>query len=156
MEQKNVARKKSNAPALERALRALSESIPDDLFLPSLRHQPARVQGYAFRFFLVLPLFTSDGRVVFTPDHIRHLFLMLNKRFGGVLSSSSRSGAPFFGEYQPEGTEPVRDYHTVVIVYANPIEPSDRFFHELKAILRKAPLIPQDEILIERSEVSLV
>ena len=72
------------------------------------------------------------------------------------MASSSRSGAPFFGEYRPEGTEPVRDYHTVLIVYANPIEPSDRFFQELKPILRKAPLIAQDEILIERSEVFLV
>jgi len=54
------------------------------------------------------------------------------------------------------GSTPVRDYHTVMIVYANPIEPSDRFFQELKSILRKAPLVEQDEILIERTEVYLV
>jgi hypothetical protein len=50
----------------------------------------------------------------------------------------------------------VRDYHTIIIVYANPIEPSDRFFHELKSLLKRAPLIAQDEILLERSEVYLV
>jgi len=135
---------------------ALNQSVREDLFLPSLRDKPARVQGYAFRFFLVLPLMSSEGNRVFTDEHLSHLFLLFNSRFGGCLASSSRSGAPFFGEYLPEGTKPVRDYHTVVIVYANPIEPSDRFFLELKSILRKAPLIEQDEILIERSEVYLV
>ncbi len=50
----------------------------------------------------------------------------------------------------------VRDYHTIIIVYASPIDPSDRFFEELKAILRKAPLVEQEEILIERTEVYLV
>jgi hypothetical protein len=72
------------------------------------------------------------------------------------LAASARSAAPFFGEYQPEGSQPVRDYHTVILVYANPVEPSDRFFRELKTILKKAPLIEQDEILIERAEVYLV
>jgi hypothetical protein len=42
-------------------------------------------------------------------------------------------------------TKPVRDYHTIVIVYANPIDPSDRFFQELKAILKRASLVEQDE-----------
>ena len=52
-----------------------------------------------------------------------------------------RSGAPFFGEYQPDGAAPVRDYHTFITIYVNPIEASDQFFQELKDILRKAPLI---------------
>jgi hypothetical protein len=93
---------------------------------------------------------------VFTDEHLSHLFMLFNGRFGGCLASSSRSGAPFFGEYLPEGTTPVRDYHTVVIVYANPIDASDHFFQGLKSILREAPLIAQDEILIERSEVYLL
>jgi hypothetical protein len=114
------------------------------------------VQGYAYRFFLVLPLLTSKGQRIFTDEHLSHLFALFNSRFGGCLAASSRSGAPFFGEYLPEGTEPGRDYHTIIIVYASPIEASDRFFQELKSILRKAPLIEQDEILIERSEVFLL
>jgi hypothetical protein len=61
-----------------------------------------------------------------------------------------------FSENTCRRTEPVRDYHTIIIVYANPIEPSDRFFHDLKLILKRAPLIAQDEILLERSEVYLV
>jgi hypothetical protein len=77
-------------------------------------------------------------------------------RFGGCLGASSRSGAPYYGDYQPTGAQAVRDYHTVIVVYAKPIEASHRFFEELGAMLRKAPLIEQDEILIERSEVYLV
>ncbi len=103
-----------------------------------------------------MPLYSADGRPVYTDEHLRQLDLLFDARFGGCLVASSRSGAPFFGEYQPEGTDPVRDYHTIMIVYANPIEPSDRFFQELKAILKVAPLIAQDEILIERTEVFLV
>lgn len=156
MEQGSVARKKPSLIRMQAELRALDQSVPDDLSLASLRERPPRVQGYAFRFFLVLPLFSSDGNRVFTDGHLSHLFSLFSIRFGGCLVSSSRSGAPFFGEYQTEGTDPVRDYHTVVIVYASPIEPSDRFFQELKSILRKAPLIEQEEILIERSEVFLV
>lgn len=124
--------------------------------MPSLRGQPARVRGHAYRFFLVLPLYNAEGKSVFTEEHLSRLYSLFDERFGGCLVSSSRSGAPFFGEYLPEGNKPVRDYHTVVIVYANPVEPADRFFLELKSILRTAPIIEQDEILIERSEVYLV
>jgi hypothetical protein len=138
------------------ALRALNRQIRDDLFLPGLRERPARVRGYAYRFFLVLPLYCAQGKTVFTDEHFSQLYHLFDTRFGGCLAAVSRSGAPFFGEYLPAGTEPVRDYHTVILVYANPTEPSDRFFHELKHILKKAPLIEQDDILIERSEVFLV
>jgi hypothetical protein len=141
---------------LQTQLAALGRRFPESLSLPSLRERPPRVQGHAYRFFLVLPLYSAEGQPVFTNDHLIHLYDLFATRFGGCLVSSSRSGAPFFGEYLPEGTEPVRDYHTVLIVYANPIEASDRFFQELKPILKKAPLIAQDEILIERSEVFLV
>jgi hypothetical protein len=137
-------------------LQALNQLIPEALSLPSLRDRAPRLQGHAFRFFLVLPLYTAEGHRVFTDELLRHLHFLFDVRFGGCLVASSRSGAPFFGEYLPEGTSPVRDYHTIIIVYANPIEPSGRFFQELKSILKKAPLIEQDEILVERSEVYLV
>ncbi len=151
-----MPRKRPDQSTLANDLQTLNQQIPQSLVLPSLNAEPARVQGHAYRFFLVLPLYSDDGRPVFTDAHLTQLFAFFTSRFGGLLASSARSGAPYFGEYQPAGTNPVRDYHTVVSVYANPIEPSDRFFRELKAILRKAPLIKQDEILIERSEVYLV
>ncbi len=114
------------------------------------------MRGHAYRFFLVLPLYSAAGQEVFSAAHLKDLIFLFNARFGGSLTASSRSGAPFLGEYLPQGSAPVRDYHTIIIVYAKPIEPSDRFFQELKSILKKAPRIEQDEILIERSEVYLV
>jgi hypothetical protein len=151
-----VPRRKASPSALRVALGTLSERFPDDLFLPSLRERPPRLQGHAYRFFLVLPLYSAQGMAIFTNEHFSYLSHLFDNRFGGCLAASSRSGAPFFGEYLPEGTEPVRDYHTIIIVYANPIEPSDRFFHELKSVLKRAPLIAQEEILLERSGVYLV
>ena len=148
--------KEASPSSLPAEMEALNQTIREDLSLPSLRDQPPRVQGYAYRFLPVLPLLTSEGNRVFTDEHLSQLFRLFNMRFGGCLASSSRSGVPFFGEYLPEGIKPVRDYHTIVIAYAYPIEPSGRFFQQLKSLLRKAPLIEQDEILIERSEVYLV
>ena len=151
-----MAGKNPRPSSLAADLQTLNQLIPEVLSVPSLRDRPPRVQGDAFRFFLVLPLYDAQGSRVFTDEHISLLLILFDTRFGGCLATSSRSGAPFFGEYLPEGAEPIRDYHTVFFVYANPIEATDRFFQELKAILKKAPLIPQDEILIERSEVYLV
>jgi hypothetical protein len=156
MERRSVAKKRPSPADLLAELQALNQRIPDALSLPSLRGQPPRVQGYAYRFFLVLPLFTAEGDRVFTEEHLGRLSYLFSTRLGGCLVSSSRSGAPFFGEYLPEGTTPVRDYHTIIIVYANLIEPSNRFFQELKLILKKAPLVEQEEILVERAEVYLV
>jgi hypothetical protein len=157
MEQKNVARRRNpNLSRLEAKLRELDARVPEDLFLPSLRERSPRVHGHAFRYFLVLPLYSADGSPVFTDELIGRLHVLFNLRFGGSLAPSTRSGPPYVGEYLPAGTEPIRDYHTTIIIYANPIEPSNRFFQELKSILRRAPLIRQDEILIERLEVYLV
>ena len=151
-----MARKKRKPSTLAAELRRLHRRFTEDLALPTLRSRPSRVQGHAFRFFLVLPVYNSEGYRVFTDEHLLSLSVLFSTRFGGYLVASSRSGAPFFGDYLPEGTQPVRDYHTVLYVYANPIEPTNRFFQELKEILKTAPLVPQDEILIERSEVYLV
>ena len=98
-----MARRKPSPSSLSTDLQALSQRVPEDLFLASLRDQPAHVQGYAYRFFLVLPVLSAEGKRVFTDEHLSHLFSLFNTRFGGCLASSSRSGAPFFGEYLPEG-----------------------------------------------------
>src|ERR1051325_10022233 len=65
MERKSVAKKNANLARLESDLRTLNKLVREDLFLPSLRDRPPRVQGYGFRFFLVLPLLTAEGRTVF-------------------------------------------------------------------------------------------
>ncbi len=151
-----MPRKNRSVARFAANLQTLRERFPEDLFLPSLREQPPRVQGYAYKFSLTLPLFAADGNRVFLEEHLAILHHFFDRCFGGCSGASIRSGAPYFGEYLPEGAEPVRDFNTVIFVYANPIEGSDRLFQELKSILRTAPLIKQDEILIERTEVYLV
>jgi hypothetical protein len=151
-----LARKKPKPSRLPAELRRLDCRFSEDLAVPSLHERPSRVQGYAFGSFLVLPLYTAEGERVFTEVHLSPLYSLFNARCGGCLAASSRSGAPFFGEYLPEGTQPIRDYHTVTIVHANLIEASDRFFQQRKSILKTAPLIEQEEILLERSEVYLM
>jgi hypothetical protein len=141
---------------LDAELLALNATVPEDLFLQSLRENPPRMRGHAFRFVITLPMYASDGKPVFTFQHLSDLLKFFDLRFGGCTAPSSRSGAPYFGEYMPAGADPVRDYNTQVTIYANPIEASDQLFRELKEILRRAPLIPQDEVLIERTEVYLV
>ena len=61
-----------------------------------------RIEGNR-SFFLVLPLYSGDGSLVFTDEHLVDLQLLFAARFGGCLEASSRSGAPYFGEYLPTG-----------------------------------------------------
>lgn len=98
-----MARKKTSSLDLETEFQVLDQRVSEDLAVPSLREHPPRVQSYAYRFFLVLPLYTGDGKTVFTGEHLGQLHLLFNARCGGWLASSSRSGAPHFGEYLPEG-----------------------------------------------------
>src|SRR5947199_865271 len=104
MEPGSVPRRTPSFSRLPADLETLNGLVPEDLFLPSLRGRPARVQGYAFRFFLVLPLYTAEGSRVFTQEHLSHLHGLFDRRFGGCLAASARSGAPFFGEYSPRGS----------------------------------------------------
>src|SRR5438132_13282985 len=110
MEPESVAKGKPSRSDLPIELQRLSQSVPEDLFLVSLRDQPARLQGFAFRFLLVLPLLNAEGKQVFTDKHISDLVLLFDLCCGGCLVTSSRSGAPYFGEYLPHGNTPVRDY----------------------------------------------
>src|SRR5437867_10968275 len=111
MEPPSVPRKKTSPGNLLAELHALNLKVPEDISLPSIRQQPPRVQGYAFRFFLVLPLYSGDGKRVFAGEQLQHIHSLFNVRFGGCLAAASVSGAPFFGEYLPvsnlEGIKPV-------------------------------------------------
>ena len=53
-------------------------------------------------------------------------------------------------------TEAEKDYVTTIQIFANPIEPINRFFTRLKQILRTAGIIEQQEILIARFDCWLV
>ena len=67
-------------------LRHLNVEIREDLHLPSLRENSPRVQGYAFKFALTLPLFDADGNRVFVEEQLAYLHLFFDRRFGGCSS----------------------------------------------------------------------
>ncbi|MCI0458864.1 MAG: hypothetical protein L0Z62_18045 [Gemmataceae bacterium] len=137
-------------------LRQLDASIPDDLRLASLSEKPPRLEGYACKYALLLPILAAKGERVFTDEHLTELVRLVSRRFGGCLALSASAHPPLYGFYEPAGRDPEKDYHTQLLVLANPIDAADAFFTELKAILRTAPLIPQEEIVIERSHVKLM
>jgi hypothetical protein len=72
------------------------EAVTEDLRLPSLTLDPPRVEGYAYRFTIVLPLLSAGGEVVFAPEHVADLHVLFTERFGGSLASS--------GVAHPSGT----------------------------------------------------
>jgi hypothetical protein len=136
---------------------AVFDRIADDLRLPSLLHDPPRVDGFAYRFKLVLPMLAADGTEVFTDRHLVTLFELFDRRCGGSLASTSVATPSWYGSYRPDAeAEPVKDYHCIVYVYTRQIDAADRFFRLLKTVLKTAGHQPQDEILIERSPVWLV
>ena len=136
---------------------SLLESVREDLRLPSLLLDPPRVEGYAYRYKIVLPLLSASGEEVFTDHHLAILFDLFERRCGGSLASSSIAHPPWYGSYRPDpAASPVKDYHTVIYVYTRPIDAADRLFQLLKSVLKKAGFQEQEEILMERAPMWLV
>jgi hypothetical protein len=138
-------------------LAALHQSVPEDLHLPSLLAN--RLEGFAALFAIVLPLLTAQGQPVFTNPLLQELFFALDTRFGGCLVPSASSHPPYWGFWHPTGsqaTEPEKDYVTTIQIFANPIEPTNRFFSGLKHILKSAGDVEQQEILISRVDCWLI
>jgi hypothetical protein len=140
---------------LRERLDALSRTIPEDLRLGSLTEK--RLEGYAYLFWIVLPLLDAKGRPVFTDLIVDELIKVLDRRFGGCMVTSSSSAPPLWGLWHPpQENQAEKDYLTTVEVLTNPIEPANRFFTDLKAILKTAGHIEQQEILIARFECRLM
>ncbi len=150
-----MAKKKTPAERFRQQLDGLSEAIPEDLSLPSLVE--SRLEGYAFLFRIVLPLFNSQGKRVFTDLVLDELFEILDDRFGGWMVASSSSAPPLWGLWHPPlESHAEKDYLTTAEVLANPIDAANRFFASLKPILKTAGHIEQQEILISRIECRLM
>jgi len=150
-----MATKKTPADRFRERLDGVSDAIPEDLRLPSL--QENRLEGYAYHFRLVLPLLNASGKRVFTDQILDELFQILDDRFGGCLVASSSSAPPLWGLWHPpQQSQAEKDYLTTAEVLANPIEPANRFFANLKPILKTAGHIDQQEILISRIECRLM
>ena len=150
-----MAIKKTRAEKLRARLASLSQSIPENLRLPSLEEN--RLEGYAYSFRIVLPLLNAKGEHVYTDLILKELFQVLDERFGGCMVASSSSAPPLWGLWHPpQENEAEKDYLTTAEVLANPIEASNQFFAGLKPILKTAGHIEQQEILISRIECRLL
>jgi hypothetical protein len=150
-----MARKWAPTNNFRERLDGLSDSITDDLRLPSLEKN--RLEGYAYLFRLVLPLLSAEGKRDFTDSILDELFRILDDRFGGCMVASSSSAPPLWGLWHPpQESQAEKDYLTTVEVLANPIEAANRFFAGLKPILKTAGHIEQQEILISRIECRLM
>jgi hypothetical protein len=150
-----MARKKTPADTIRARLARLSQSVAENLRLPSLEEN--RLEGYAYSFRIVLPLFNAKGKRVFTDPLLEELFQVLDERFGGCMVASSSSAPPLWGLWRPpQESQAEKDYLTTAEVLANPIEASNRFFAGLKPILKSAGRIKQQEILISRIECRLM
>jgi hypothetical protein len=75
-----VAKKSSKVDQFQKELAKLSETIVDDLHLPSLKEN--RLEGFAASFVIVLPLMNNQGQPVFTGAHLDALFRIVDNRFG--------------------------------------------------------------------------
>lgn len=147
--------RKTPADRLRARLRDLSDAIPETLRLPSLGIN--RLEGYAYLFRIVLPLFDALGQRVFTDELLGELFQVLDDRFGGCMVASSSSAPPLWGLWHPpQQAQAEKDYLTTAEVLANPIEATNRFFAGLKPILKTAGHIEQQEIMIARVECRLM
>src|SRR6516225_11620944 len=110
-----MGKKKTPADTFRERLDGLSDASPQGLRLPSLEEN--RLEGYAYLFRLVLPLFNEQGKRVFTDPILDELFRVLNNRFGGCMVASSSSAPPLWGLWYPvqEG-QPEKDYLTTAEV----------------------------------------
>lgn len=147
-----MARRRKRKPDL-----GILTSVIEDLRLPTLALDPPRLEGYVYRFKIVLPLLSATGEAVFTEDHLVLLYDLFDERFGGMLASTSTAQPAWYGSYRPEpDAETVKDHHCILYVYTRQIDAADHFFQLLKSWLKTAGLQEQDEILIERTPVWLV
>ena len=128
---------------------------PEPLYLPSLDSH--LLEQEAYRYTIMLPLRTSDGREVFSRrDHILPLTQLMNERFKGSTLTNSIPIPPFIGTWFSEKRGIEIERSMSILVYSAVSERADKFFSRLKEILRGLTDPPQDEILVERIDAWLL
>ena len=96
---KKMPAKKTPADRFRDRLDTLSDSIKEDLRLPSLELK--YLEGYAYLFRMVLPSLNANGKRVFSDPILNVLFQLLTDRFGGCMVASSSSAPPLWGFWHP-------------------------------------------------------
>jgi hypothetical protein len=144
-----VAKKRKNEQTLEEFLAVLETTPPGDL-RPEL-------EGYAYRFTVLLPLLSSTGRAVFSGLQCALLFRLFMRRFRGFLASAHEGSPPWYGSWLPEGAqEPITDRHMLLVIYTAQRTEADQFFQHLKWVLQLEHVAGQDVVVIEKIPVWLV
>lgn len=144
-----MARKRRSEPTLEELLAVLEATPPGDL-------RP-KLDGYAYRFTILLPLLSSTGREVFSGLSCALLYRLFERRFGGFLASASEGNPPWYGSWLPEGThESITDRHMLLVIYTAQRTEADQFFQHLKWVLQLEHIAEQDVVVIEKIPVWLV
>ncbi len=114
-----MAKKKTPADRFREKLDGLNDAIPEDLRLPSLEEN--RLEGYAYLFRLVLPLFNAKGKLVFTDPILDELYQVLDDCFAGCMVASSSSAPPLWGLWHPpQQSQADKDYLTTIIASGFP------------------------------------
>jgi hypothetical protein len=144
-------------------LSRLETEPPGDLHLPSLARN--RVEGYANRYTIILPLLSNTGEEVYSLEHhLGPLVNLLANRFGGV-TTSNPTHIPLHGFWLPEaevlpdtGVHPSaeKDQNMIIRIYSRQVDNADLFFQYLKSALLDAALVKQDELLVEKTSVWLL
>ncbi len=135
-------------PSLKELLGGLVAQPPGDLSSP--------LEGYAYRFTVYLPLL-SQGKEVFTEEHIETLDEFFNKRFQGYSATTAEGNPPWYGSWIRPGSEKaVRDKHMLWVVYTAQVEDAKALFQYLKFILELKHVAGQDVVVIEHTTVWLM
>jgi hypothetical protein len=100
-----MGKKRTPAEQLRGQLATLSDAIADDLRLPSLGEN--RLEGYAYLFRIVLPLFDAGGQRVFTDAILDELFEVLMPDSAAARWPRRRPHRPC-GAYGTRPTKPRR------------------------------------------------
>lgn len=125
----------------------------DELRLESLV-KGNRLEGWAYRFTVVIPLLSDVGEEVFSLRYdLPYLTSLLNHRFGGSTSPSHSVGPPLVGNW--DGALGLcQDQNTNLMIYSRRVPAAEDFFRKLKEVLKVVGV--QEEILIEKADVTLV
>jgi hypothetical protein len=144
-----VARKRRNELDLEELLAVLEARPP--------RNLRPELEGYAYRFTVLLPLLSSAGKVVFSGLHCALLFRLFMHRFGGFLASAHEGSPPWYGSWLPEeADEPITDRHMLLVLYPAQRTEADQFFQHLPWVLPLEQVAGQDVVVMEKTPVWLM
>lgn len=114
----------------------------------------SRLEGWAYRFTVVIPLLSEAGEEVFSlREDLPYLTSLLNHRFGGSTSPSHSVGPPLVGAWEG-ALGPCQDQNTSIMIYSRRVSAAEDFFRKLKAVLKAVGV--QEEVLIEKADVTLI